>query len=142
MAQLRDQVNRLFEQSLTASGREPASMRTWAPTVDIAETADAMVIFADLSGVNADDISIQMEGDTLTIRGERRAQKDDSDKRFVRIERSYGAFQRSFTLGVPIKQDEVTARYRDGILEVTLPKAEEVKPKQIPVQVETTLTTV
>jgi len=142
MAQLRDQVNRLFEQSLTASGREPASMRTWAPAVDIAETADAMMIFADLSGVNADEIGIQMEGDTLTIRGERRAQKDDSGKRFVRIERSYGAFQRSFTLGVPIKQDEVTARYRDGILEITLPKAEEVKPKQIPVQVETALTTV
>lgn len=136
MAQLREQVNRLFEQSLTRAGREPVSTRTWAPMVDIEETADALVLHAELPGIKPEDIAIQIEGDTLTLRGERKFEQESADRQYIRVERSYGAFQRTFTLGVPIKQDEVKASYRDGVLEVVLPKSEEVKPKQIKIEVE------
>ena len=136
ISQLREQVNRLFEQSLTTSGHEPASMRTWAPTVDIEETKDALIIHAELPGIKPEEISIQVEGDTLTLRGERQIQREEKDKQFVRVERAYGAFQRSFTLGIPIKTDEVNACYNNGVLDITLPKAEEVKPKSIQVKIE------
>jgi len=136
MAQLREQVNRLFEQNLTRNGREPVAMRTWAPLVDIEETADELVLHAELPGITPDSIDIQIEGDTLTIRGERKLEQETKDRQFVRIERAYGAFMRTFTLGVPVKQGEVKANYRDGILDIRLPKAEEIKPKQIQIQVE------
>lgn len=135
MAQLREQVNRLFEQSLAPAGREPVAMRTWAPAVDIQETADAVIVQVELPGVRPEEIGIQVEGGTLTIKGERRIEKDTKEKQFVRVERAYGAFQRSFTLSTPINQAAVTASYRDGVLEVSLPKAEEAKPKQIRIQV-------
>lgn len=136
VSQLRDQVNRLFEQSLTRTGREPASAQVWAPTVDVLETANDLVLHAELPGIRPEDIHLQVEGDTLTLRGERTLQKEQAAQRYVRVERAYGAFQRSFTLGVPIKQDAIKANYKDGVLEIVLPKAEEVKPKQIKVQVE------
>lgn len=136
MAHLRDQVNRLFEQSIGVNGREPLSTRTWAPLVDIEETKDALVVHVELPSVKPEEISIQVEGSTLTIRGERKFEKEENSKQFVRIERSYGAFQRSFNLGVPIKADEVSAQFCSGVLEVTLPKADEVRPKQIPVKVD------
>ncbi|MHB0937830.1 MAG: Hsp20/alpha crystallin family protein [Armatimonadota bacterium] len=136
MAQLREQVNRLFEQSLTRNGREPVSTRTWAPLVDIEETADALVLHVELPGVTPEEIAIQIEGDTLTIRGERKFAQEAKDRQYVRIERAYGAFMRTFTLGVPVKQADVKASYREGVLEIVLPKAEEVKPKQIQIQVE------
>jgi len=139
MTQLREQVNRLFEQSLTRTGREPAAMRTWAPSVDIVETENELVIHAELAGMKPEDIDIQLEGDTLTIKGERKFAREEKSKQYVRVERAYGVFQRSFTLGVPVKQQEIKAAYHDGILEVTLPKAEEVKPKQIQIQVEQTV---
>ncbi len=103
MAQLRDQVDRLFAQSLTRTGQEPASARTWAPNVDIVENEQALVLHAELPGMNPDDIAIQIEGDTLTIKGERKFAHEEKRKQYVRIERAYGAFQRSFTLGIPVK---------------------------------------
>jgi len=136
MAQLREQVNRLFEQNLARTGREPVSTRTWAPVVDIEETADALVLHAELPGIKPEEIAIQIESDTLTIRGERKLEQEANDRQYVRIERAYGAFMRTFTLGVPVKQAEVKASYHDGVLEIILPKAEEVKPKQIQIQVE------
>lgn len=135
MHQLREQVNRLFEQSLTRSGNEPASMRTWAPSVDIVETENELVVHAELPGIKPEDIQIQVEGDTLTLRGERKFEKEEKGKQYVRVERAYGSFQRSFTLNVPVKQDKVSANYRDGVLEINIPKAEEVKPKQIKVNI-------
>jgi HSP20 family protein len=135
LTQLRDQMNRLFDQSLTRTGREPAAVATWAPLVDIQETEDAIVLHAEVPGVKPENIDIQLSGDTLTIRGERRVVKEEKNKSFVRTERAYGVFQRSFTLGIPIDQAKVTAHYEDGVLELTLPKAEEVKPKQIKIEV-------
>lgn len=140
MAQLRDEVNRLFEHSITAGGREPVSTRMWAPTVDIEESENEIIIHAELPGINPDEIAIQMEGDTLTIRGERLVKKEEREKKYIRVERSYGSFQRSFSIGVPVKNDEVNAQYNEGVLTITLPKAEDIKPKQIPVKVTRELT--
>lgn len=136
MAQLREQVNRLFEQSISHSGEELAPARTWSPAVDIYETPDAIGVRMDIAGVKPDEIDIQISGDTLTIRGERTLKTEESGKQFIRLERSHGPFQRSFTLGVPVDQQAVRAAYHDGMLEVTLPKREEVKPKQVKITVQ------
>ncbi len=138
MAQLREQVNRLFEQSLTHSGNEPMGTRVWAPAVDIHETDAAIVLEMEIPGIKPEAIDIQLVGDTLTVKGERTlAREEDTTKRYVRVERAYGAFQRSFTLGIPVEQGGVCAAYKDGVLTITLPKAESVKPKQVKVEVQT-----
>lgn len=136
MAQLREHMNCLFTPSRTCAGQQPTLMRTWAPTVDIVETENDVVLHAELPGMKPEEIDIELTGDLLTIRGERKVEHEEKTKHCVRTERTYGAFQRSFTLGLPIKQEAIHAHYRDGILEITLPKAEEVKPKQIQVQIE------
>lgn len=135
MAQLRDQVNRLFEQSLFRAGDEPVSAQTWAPAVDIYETEEVIGLRMDVAGVDTEKVDIQISGDTLTIKGVRTVEKQTDGLRYVRLERSYGPFQRSFTLGVPVDQQGVRASYNDGVLEIILPKREEVKPKQIKVEI-------
>ncbi len=140
MAQLREQVNRLFEQSLTHAGNEPMTTRAWAPAVDIHETDAAIVLEMEVPGVTPEEIDIQLVGDTLTVKGARtlaREEEGSAAKHYVRIERAYGAFQRSFTLGIPVEQGGVRASYQHGVLEITLPKAESVKPKQVKVEVQT-----
>ncbi len=135
MAQLREQVNRLFEQSLTHSGHEPVTTQSWAPALDIVETADAITLYVELPGIDPAGIDIQMAGDTLTLKGERRA-PEEHGRQFIRVERNYGAFQRAFTLGVPIEAAGIHAVYTDGVLEVTLPKREAAKPKQVKIEVQ------
>ncbi|MHB9133846.1 MAG: Hsp20/alpha crystallin family protein [Armatimonadota bacterium] len=135
MAQLRDQINRMFEQSLTRNGSEPVSTQTWAPRVDIVEMEDALTLHVELPGVKPEEIDIQITGDVLTLKGERKFEKTVKEKQYIRVERAYGAFQRSFTLGFPVNQQDVKANYQNGVLEITLPKAEAAKPKQIKVEV-------
>ena len=139
MHQLRHQVNSLFEQMLSQPGREHSAMQSWAPSVDILETETAIVLHVDVAGIKPEEIDIAMSGDTLTIKGERKWAKEEKGTQYVRVERSYGAFQRSFTLGIPIDQAAVTATAHDGVLEITLPKREEVKPKQVKVEIHPTL---
>jgi len=130
---LRERVNRLFEESLSHSSlQEPVIPRTWAPVVDIYEAPEALVVEAELSGMKQEEIEIELTGDTLTIKGERRPEEG---REFLRQERNYGPFQRAFTLGMPIDQAGVKARYREGVLEITLPKAEEARPKQVKIDV-------
>jgi len=119
-----------------ASPREHVSSRVWSPPVDVYEDQDVIVIQAELPGMKQEDIDIEMTGETLTIRGERKFEDEQRRDRYVRIERQYGAFQRSFTIGIPIEENKVKATYRNGILEVTLPKAEVTKPKKVQVAVE------
>jgi HSP20 family protein len=130
---LRERVNRLFEETLARSGRrEPAEARTWSPLVDIHETDGEIIVRADLPGLSREEIDIELAGDALSIKGDR---KLDENRSYVRVERPHGAFQRSFTIGVPIDTANVKAAYRDGVLEVALPKAEEARPKQVKVDV-------
>lgn len=108
----------------------------WTPAVDVAETEEAIMLHVELPGMKLEEIDIELTGDTLTLRGERQRVREDQKDSFVRIERSFGRFQRSFTLATPVQNDKVSAAYRDGILEITLPKSEETKPRKIAVTAE------
>lgn len=131
---LQDQLNCLFDQSLL-TGCELATLPTWSPTVDIFETPDQVGLRMNVSGVNAEDIDIQLTGDTLTIKGERKQDTTNNEKQYVRIESTYGSFQRAFTLGVPVDHENIHANYRDGVLEITMPKLEEAQPKHVKIEV-------
>lgn len=135
VTRLQREMNRLFDDSARGASRtggtEQASLRGWAPAVDIYEDHNEIIVKAELPGVKQDDIDIQVSGDTLTLRGERRFEDTQKKDNYVRVERAYGTFQRSFTIGVPIQSDRVTATYKDGVLEMHLPKSEEVKPKKV-----------
>lgn len=137
LSRLQREVNRLFDDSSRPAPRTPenTSVRTWAPTVDIREDNEEIVLLADLPGVKLEDVNIELSGDTLTVSGQRSFNDTERKESYVRVERAYGAFRRAFTVGVPIKQSDVSASYRDGILEVHLPKSEEIKPKKITIAV-------
>jgi HSP20 family protein len=134
---LQDRMNRLFEESVrnVRQGDEALSTSVWTPPVDIYETENEVIVKAELPEVTQKDIEIQVENNTLTLRGERKFDKELKQENFHRIERSYGTFARSFTLPATIDQEKIKADYKDGILRVVMPKREETKPKQIKVAV-------
>jgi HSP20 family protein len=130
---LRDDVDRLFESVF--STRLPVPADSFAPPVDIVEAQDGFTIRVDLPGVNQKDVKVSLLGDQLTIRGERQQTRETKGESVHRVERRYGSFERTFTLGVAVRADQVKASYRDGVLEVQVPKAEEAKVREIEVQV-------
>ena len=134
---IQDRMNRLFEQTLarTRGEDETVAPSAWSPSVDIYETADAIVLTAELPGLKREDIEIQLRDNTLTLKGERKFEREVKDENYLRIERSYGSFQRAFSLLTVVQQDEIKAVFKDGVLEVTMPKAEEAKPRQVKVEV-------
>jgi HSP20 family protein len=123
-----DSINRLL------SDHSPAT-RPWAPSVDILETENELVLKADIPGVELKDIDIQFENGTLTLKGERKFEKEEKNKGFHRLERSYGSFVRYFTVPETVDSELTRADYQNGVLTVTLPKKEIAKPKAIKVQV-------
>jgi HSP20 family protein len=125
-----------FARAFAPAANAAATAGPWTPPVDVAETEDAILLHVELPGIKLEEIDIELTGDTLTIRGERKRVREEQKDNFVRVERSYGRFQRSFTLATPVKNDKVSAAYRDGILEITLPKSEETKPRKIAVTTE------
>lgn len=108
---------------------------TWSPAVDISESGDSYIISAELPGMKKEDVKITMNDNFITLRGEKKNESEKTGGTFTRIERSYGAFERTFTLPAFVKSDAIEARYNDGILTITLPKREEVKEKVIDVKV-------
>ena len=132
---LQDRMNRLFDDSVRGlrPGDEGLSSGIWSPPVDIYETDNEVILKAELPEVNQKDIDIQIENSTLTLNGERKFERETKKENFHRIERSYGAFSRSFTLPNAIDQEKIHADYKDGVLKITMPKREETKPKQIKV---------
>lgn len=133
---IQDRMNRLFEQTLSRSrAEEGIAASTWSPAVDIYETPETIVMKADLPGLSREDIEIQIRDNTLTLRGERRFAKDVEQENYLRIERAYGAFQRNFTLPATAQQDKIRAVFRDGVLELMLPKVGGTKPKKIAIEV-------
>jgi HSP20 family protein len=110
-------------------------MSVWTPAVDVAENENEVQVKIELPGVSKDDVKITMQDSVLTIRGEKKQEEETKTSEYHRVERSYGSFQRSFTLSTSVKHDKVEASYKDGIVTVTLPRAEEAKPKQIEVKV-------
>ena len=126
-------ISRFFEDMW---GDVDLPRKAWAPDVDLKETDHAYVLKADLPGMNKDDISVSVEEGVVTLRGERRHEEEKTeDGGYHRIERRYGSFQRAFRIPGGVDSDKVTAEYKNGVLELTLPKREEVKPKQIDVKV-------
>jgi HSP20 family protein len=121
-----------------AMNRQPgpgAVDRVWSPAIDIAETKDDLVVTASLPGVKEKDIHLSIDGDTLSLRGQRMAEQQVKDEHYHRIERWSGSFERHIQLPVPVQADRVRASYRDGVLEVRLPKVEAIKPREIKIEV-------
>ncbi len=135
---LRERMDKMFEDSLSRFRMpEEATMQTfWSPAVDIYETDENIVLKAELPGVDKSEVSVEVKDNTLILKGERKREKELKEENYHRIERSFGTFVRSFSLPVTVKQDQVKAKFKDGVLEVTLPKSEEAKPKQVKVEVE------
>lgn len=134
---LREGINRLFEDTWRAGERPPEiHASTWPVPVDVFETKDAIVLKVEVPGINPKDVKISLVGEQLTIAGRRQQEARTEDRNYVRTERRYGSFVRAFTLNVPVKADQIRANYKDGLLEVTVPKADEVKPREIQVTVE------
>ncbi|MGB3400107.1 MAG: Hsp20/alpha crystallin family protein [Candidatus Deferrimicrobiaceae bacterium] len=137
LAAIQDRMNQIFEDALARSRGRDEGLRTgmWTPAVDIYENNEFVVVKAELPGVEKDRISVEVKEGILTLRGERGFDRELKKESYHRIERAYGSFHRSFSLPVSVDQENVTARFQDGVLEVKLPKKDQEKPKQIEVDV-------
>jgi HSP20 family protein len=138
LSDIQGEVNRLFE---TFAGRPAVgtmtSGRRWMPPVDMTETADDLVLAVEIPGIRESEVSVSITGDLLSIKGERRWEQDAKEKEntVLHVERVFGQFERMIQLPFAVQADKVKATYRDGVLEVRLPKAEEVKPRTIKVDI-------
>ncbi|MHB8053881.1 MAG: Hsp20/alpha crystallin family protein [Candidatus Aminicenantales bacterium] len=129
---LREKMNRLFEDSLAQKGEDKDLMTSnWAPAVDIYETANELVLTAEVPGIEEKDIEIKVEDNTLTLKGERKFEKETKEENFHRIERSYGSFFRAFSLPNSVDPDRIQAEHDNGVLRVIMPKRQELKPKTV-----------
>src|ERR1700752_750107 len=128
------QLNRLFTDFFGRAMQEQ-NLTTWAPSVDIYEAEHELVVKADLPDIKPEDLDIRVENNILTIRGERKFEKKEDEKNYLRVERSYGSFARSFSLANTVNTEAIQADYKDGVLTLNIPKRDEAKPKQIKVQV-------
>jgi HSP20 family protein len=134
--EMSQRLNHLFGRgALSQRGQESMMLPDWQPSVDISETPEAFLITAELPDVKKEDIKVSIENDVLTLRGERKQEKEENGKRFHRIERSYGTFMRSFALPDNVDGSTVKADVKDGILEVQLAKTAREKPKTVEVKV-------
>ena len=138
MNDIQGEVNRLFDSFLgrPTTSANGSAVRSWAPVLDMRETKDDVVLTFELPGVSEKDVSLSITGDLLTVRGERTFNRDSKDEGVRHVERVYGKFERSVQLPMPVQAEKVKAMYRDGVLEVKLPKVEEVKPKEIKIEVQ------
>lgn len=132
----RELFNRLFDYDNRACGKTAEAPKheartDWTPAVDIQEESNAFRLQFDLPGLKQEEIDIELKGEVLTIKGERTQAQEEKREGYLRTERVWGKFQRSFTFRTPVEGDKVTATYRNGVLEVLVPKTEEVQPKKI-----------
>jgi HSP20 family protein len=130
---LQNEVNRLFNTvfDTPSPATQSATMRRWMPAMDLVEADDHFVLRADLPGLSEEDVKIELEDSTLTISGERKAAHESRNEGFYRVERAFGAFSRSLTLPKGVDPEAVTAKFDRGVLEVSIPKPEERKPRRI-----------
>jgi len=126
---------RNFEDVVARMLNEPRGARPWSPSVDILETENELVLKADLPEVKLEDIEVRVENNTLTLKGERKFEKDEKAKGYHRMERAYGTFVRSFTVPTTVDAEKVGAEYKNGVLTVKLPKKEAAKPRQVKIEV-------
>jgi HSP20 family protein len=138
VAALQDRINRLFNEAFASSKdfEDEVGISAWRPAVDIYDTDNAIVIKAELPGIKKDYVSIDVKGNVLTIKGERSFDKEIKEENYYRKERSFGKFQRSFSLPEAVNPEAIKANFKNGVLEIEVPKPEEKKPKQISINVE------
>lgn len=134
LSTLQEQFNRLFESTFPTRSEESA-LTTWAPSVDVYETENELVIKADVPDLNEKDIEIRVENSMLTIGGERKFEHKVKEENYLRLERTFGSFSRSFSLPNTVNTEAIKAEYKQGVLTVELPKRAESKPKQVKVNV-------
>jgi len=137
LSTLQNRMSRVFEDTFGAPlfrGEQPGA-GTWAPAVDIFETDGEIVVKAEVPGIARDQVRVEVDDGVLTLRGERKFEKEVKEENYHRVERTYGAFHRSFTLPDSVDPERVRAELKDGVLEVRLGKREQAKPKQIQVKV-------
>jgi HSP20 family protein len=123
-----------FGRFLDRDWERTLSTTEWNPSVDIFETDSAVVVKVEVPGMNPKDFDVRLENNVLMLKGERKFEKETKEENYHRVERSYGSFSRTFALPTGVKEDKITAEYRDGILKIVLPKKEEVKPKSIKIE--------
>lgn len=139
--ELRREMDRLFEDFFgrrafpTRRRKEAIEERVWTPSVEVFDKKDKLVVRAELPGVEKKDVKVTVEGDVLTIKGERKAKEEVKDEDYYACEMCYGAFSRSIYLPVKVESTKIQANFKNGILEITLPKAKEAKPKEIEITV-------
>jgi len=135
LEEMSNRLNRLFERPTlrTGNGKEALTVADWVPSVDISETDSEYLIKGELPGVKKEDVKVMLQDGVLTIQGERKQEKEEKGKKFHRVERSYGSFVRSFTLPDYVDDAKVKAEFKEGILNLHLPKSEKAKPKAIEV---------
>lgn len=137
LEEVSNRLNRLFGRSAApaTTGSEMLQMADWTPSADIEETENAFVVKAEIPGVKKEDVKATVEDGILSIRGERKMEKEESGKKFHRVERSYGSFMRSFRMPDGVDDAAAKAEFKDGMLNVTLPKSEKVKTKAVDIAV-------
>jgi len=137
LATIQEKMNQLFEDTFSRgrAREEGLSHAMWSPCVDIYETDDAVVVKAEVPGIEKDQVGIEVKDGVLTLRGERKFEKEVKEENYHRMERSYGTFSRSFSVPSSVDPEKISATLKDGVLEIVLPKVEKAKPKQIKVQV-------
>lgn len=136
MRNLQREIDQLFDSFFPSrsSDQDESSSAVWAPRVDLAESENAYHIHVDLPGMTRDDLKINYQDGQLTISGQRREELSEEKGEYVRVERTFGNFYRSFKLPKTVNADDITATYENGVLEIEVPKAEETKPRQIEIK--------
>ena len=132
---IQSEVNRLFDSFFGRAAASPAGERVWTPPVDMYETKDELVVKVELPGVSEKDLHLSITGDVLGLKGERRWEDQAKEEQYLRMERWYGRFERLLPLPFPVQADKVKASYREGVLTVMLPKAEQIRAKDIKIDV-------
>lgn len=131
---LKDRMDRLFEDTFKTAGEErELTPSTWAPAVDIYEDENNVVLSVEVPGVEEKDIDVNVENNTLTVKGERKFEKEDKKENYHRIERAYGGFFRSFSIPHYVDVDKIEAEHENGVLKITMPKKAEMKPRKVKV---------
>ena len=135
VSRLRREMDRLWEDFFGPGRRGLQPMaEAWLPALDVSESGDKVTVKAEVPGMEAKDIEISMVGDTLTIKGEKKAEREEKEESYHLVERSYGSFVRSIRMPAPVNADKIEASYKNGVLTITCPKKEEVKPKAIEIK--------
>jgi HSP20 family protein len=130
LTRMQDEMNRFFD-DFFGEQRRGLAEGAWLPSVDVSETDSELMVRAELPGMSHEDIEINVQDNILTLKGEKKQEKKEEKENFHRLERSYGGFSRSFSLPAGVKPDDIKATFKDGVLQVTMPKAEEAKAKKI-----------